>query len=215
MEKQVSHSSTHLPGKRERLHPPPPTQGGSFIPLSFRFLSILVPYHFMEIKHGPVIWSLICTVPIKFWKTTCGVDHAAFARLSQKVVFAFLNTELTKCRSTSGIFFKGTLNFRTLYLNHCIKANVNLRWHALWRNDNSAAYRHGLNIGYSWKLSFMLLSTPFSLTAPLNQTLGYYRLLRPPWNIKPTVWFLWFHVTTMSLVNDLKFYPLWAIHIPM
>lgn len=92
---------------------------------------------------------------------------------------------------------------------------MNLRWQqALWRNDHAAGYRHWLNIWYSGKLSFPLLHFCL-LTATLNQILGYYGLLQSPWNTKPTVWLLWFHITTVSLVNDLKFYPLRAIHIPL
>lgn len=92
---------------------------------------------------------------------------------------------------------------------------MNLRWQqALWRNDHTAGYRLTEYMIFR-QIIFHLPAHFCLLTATLNQILGYYRLLQSPWNIKPTVWLLWFHITTMSLVNDLKFYPLWTIHIPV
>lgn len=137
----------------------------------------------------------------------CSVDHAAFYWLCQKKLFVFRSTAQTENRSAP----------RTLEFNHCTEANRSSRWHALWGNGNAAVHGLGWNIRFSCELRFTLLPVQFSLLrATLNQTLGYYRLLESPCNTKPTtVWSLWCHITTTSLVNDWKFYPLRAIHIPV
>lgn len=162
-------------------------------------------------------WFAMCRLSCESWSAAPITTHCSDYLRKCYLHFWMLNWPNVGqlCFSSPPPLKKGVVNSSTLNLNCCIETNVKWSWHAVGRNDSAAAHRHQLNTRYSCKLSSMLLPAHCSLlAATLNQTSGYCRLLRSPRNIKPTVWLLWFHVTAMSLVNDLNFYPLWAIHIP-